>query len=137
MQSSEIGAKYLKLLLILSHLPRCQLLRHTHLKEPFIGSFTAGTTRPSPFLTHLTLLHHNPACHCPILPALPAASGRAGQPCLQTLTAKPAYPACSAPRTLPTLPAVPLLYSMRSLYHYSHHYCYHSFLFLRDYCICY
>ena len=44
----------------------CQLWRQTHLKEPFVETFTAGTTRPSPFLTHPTrpypTTRPNPAC---------------------------------------------------------------------------
>ena len=112
--SSKIVATCLNLSLILSYVPAP---RHTHLKEPFMGTFTAGTTWPSPILTHQARSYSTtrPAPTAPSGPLLPALPAPPGQPCQQTRPAKPADQARGAPPTRPsvptdrgpTLPAVP------------------------------
>ena len=104
----------------------CQLRRHTHLKEPFMGTFTAGTTRPSPILTHPTRSNSTtrPAPACPpssIPPAMPDDPAshqlpvvpppdpalhpcRPGHPCPPI---RPAVPGPPCQQTRPVMPAVP------------------------------
>ena len=117
-QSSKIVAMCLNLSLFY---PTCQLPRHTHLKEPFMGTFTAGTTWPSPILVGQarSSCTARPAPACPLsstrpsMPADPARQAshpcRPGPPCPLTRPAVPADPARHAcqpcPSCLPTLPA--------------------------------